>query len=415
MQYSLDFYLLDLVKDPYNPTINFSVGNEYNKIGQYASALSYFLRAAEFSTDKDFSYDCLLKIAHILGKNNERPHSQKGAYLNAISANPTRPEAYFYLSQYHEVRKEWQESYTYAVIGLELYEKCTSNMSIRLNTYPGYYGLLFQKALSSWWIGLCDESRELFQTLHSSYKMEEPYTTLVVNNLKRLGSSIYPTLPYTSSKKNKLKTQFDGLDSIEKNYSQAYQDMFVLTMVNGKKEGTYLEIGSSDPYSGNNTVLLEEKFNWSGISIDIKKEEVEKFAKVRKNKVLQLDATTIDYTKLLSENYTTTDIDYLQIDCEPPEVSLNILLSIPFEKYRFGVITFEHDYYADATKSIRDKSRRYLVSMGYIPVATNIAPNHTDGYEDWWVHPDLINKEIIDTMENIDTTIKKADNYMFKE
>ena len=34
------------------------------------------------------------------------------------------------------------------------------------------------------------------------------------------------------------------------------QDMFVLTVLNGKTNGTYLEIGSGDPFIGSNTALL---------------------------------------------------------------------------------------------------------------------------------------------------------------
>ncbi len=34
---------------------------------------------------------------------------------------------------------------------------------------------------------------------------------------------------------------------IKENHSQAYQDLFVLTMLGGKKNGRYLEIGGNHP------------------------------------------------------------------------------------------------------------------------------------------------------------------------
>ena len=37
--------------------------------------------------------------------------------------------------------------------------------------------------------------------------------------------------------------------------------MFVLSMYNGKTRNIF-EIGSGDPIYGNNTYLLETKFNW---------------------------------------------------------------------------------------------------------------------------------------------------------
>ena len=58
---------------------------------------------------------------------------------------------------------------------------------------------------------------------------------------------------YKKSDSKKLKDSFDGFQDIEKNYSQAFQDLFTLTMLNGKKNGTYIEIGGSDPINMNNS------------------------------------------------------------------------------------------------------------------------------------------------------------------
>jgi hypothetical protein len=411
MENNLTDIIKELVFNPYDSGLNLKVANQYEKENQLAAALSFYLRAAEFSSGTDIAYESLIRVGLCLGKLDGRPHSEKGAFLNATQCNPNRPEAYFYLSQYEEYRKNWQESYMYANIGLEL---CSHEHPkfIYPHKYPGKTGLLFQKALCSWWLGMCDQSREVFQTLKNEYTLGEPYKTLVQNNLIRLGIRD-PFIPYAISNISKLKTQFTGIELVQKNYSQTYQDMFILTMLNGKKNGTYLEIGSADPFYGSNTALLETVFDWRGVSIDIKKDEVDKFNQQRKNKALNLDALEINYTDLLDQNFNTTDIDYLQLDCEPPNNTFNILLSIPFEKYRFAVITYEHDYYVDVTKTYRDKSRRYLVSMGYIPVATNIAPNNNSPYEDWWVHPELISPEIIEKMKAIGPETKKADLYMF--
>ena len=76
------------------------------------------------------------------------------------------------------------------------------------------------------------------------------------------------------------------------------------------------------------------------------------------------------------------------------------------------MITYEHDYYTDITKSYREKSRQFLKSHGYILVASNIAPDDSCAYEDWWVHPDLVDKEIINIMKDDSDDVKKADKYM---
>ena len=83
-----------------------------------------------------------------------------------------------------------------------------------------------------------------------------------------------------------------------------------------------------------------------------------------------------------------------------------------FHFFTFGVITFEHDYYADVTKSYRALSRNYLLSKGYVLVASNIAPDETSAYEDWWVHPKHVDSEIIKIMLNADDSTKNAEKYM---
>jgi hypothetical protein len=82
--------------------------------------------------------------------------------------------------------------------------------------------------------------------------------------------------------KKNLRYQFPGSELIDTNFSQSYQDLFVLMATKGKTYGTYLEIGSDDPYINSNTALLETKFKWQGVSIDIKEDQVTKFKNQRK-------------------------------------------------------------------------------------------------------------------------------------
>ena len=43
--------LINLINDPKNPTNNFILGKLYEEQGQWSSAVSYYLRAAEFKRD----------------------------------------------------------------------------------------------------------------------------------------------------------------------------------------------------------------------------------------------------------------------------------------------------------------------------------------------------------------------------
>jgi hypothetical protein len=214
---------------------------------------------------------------------------------------------------------------------------------------------------------------------------------------------------------DKLRFKFKGSSSIEKNFSQVYQDLFILSMLDGKKNGTFIEIGGADPFKGNNTYLLESQFGWSGSSIEYDKGFVETYKKNRHTVVHHRDALIVDYKDLLQKDFKSNIIDYLQLDIEPAKNTYECLLKIPFDEYKFRVITYEHDYYADVTRSYRDKSRDYLKSKGYELVVNDISPDGICTFEDWWVHPDLVDKEILNKMKDISDETKAATEYMFKE
>ena len=64
---------------------------------------------------------------------------------------------------------------------------------------------------------------------------------------------------YYKKDQERLKYKFDKFEIIEKNYSQAFQDLFVLSILNGKINGTYVEIGGDHPISINNFFLSKRR------------------------------------------------------------------------------------------------------------------------------------------------------------
>lgn len=390
------YKLEQFINDPYNASKSFDMGNYYFTAGHYASALSFFLRAAEYSKIDDITYDSLIMVAKSLSALGRRKVTELGLWQNAIAFEPTRSDAYLYISEYHEQLQNYHQAYTTAIQGLVFTTVGGAN----------YWELTFQKAVAAWHIGRGKESRDTFAYLADNAKLlSEKYQKLVQSNITSLGSGPDPFLRYHKGFYDQLRYKFPGAENIEKNYSQTYQDMFVLTMLNGKRNGKYFEIGAADPYYGSNSALLEE-FGWTGTSLEIKEDEVTKFNAVRKNKATLVDATKFDYSVLKGH------IDYLQVDCEPPSTTFEILKMIPFEQCTFGVITFEHDYYADITRSYRELGRNYLLSKGYVLVASNIAPNDTSAYEDWYVHPKHVDDKILKIMLAADETVKNAEKYM---
>lgn len=399
------------VQSPGDPAANFLIGYEYDIRGQIAAALSFYLRVAETTTDKDLQYECLLRNFLNISKQKERKHSATGQLLHAISIRPDRPEGYFLLSRYYEREQKWQECYTTACTGLQ-FIKHEYRLLVTDVEYPAEYALYFQKAISAWWTGKCDESRGMLRWIMDNFYMSDLFANATRNNIISLKGELFPITSYTKEQHPELKYKFSDSEKIEKNFAQSYQDMFVLAALKGKNNGTYLEIGSGDPYHNNNTALLEESYGWKGASIDIDQTLVDKFKATRKNPVYCQDAVATDYRDFLRKIDLGKDIDFLQLDCDPEYSTYAILEAIPFDEYRFAVITYEHDYYYDSTKTYRDKSRKYLQEKGYELLVTNISVDKNSSYEDWWVHPQLVDPKTIELMKNACDRTKQAQDYM---
>ena len=177
-------------------------------------------------------------------------------------------------------------------------------------------------------------------------------------------------------------------------YSQVQQDLFVIQVLGDKKNGSYLELGSGFPIFCNNTYLLENEYDWRGVSIELDSEKTEIFNKVRKNPAWDIDASKVDYDNLLDQ-YDSNHIDYLQIDIDSVQASLDVLKSINFNKYSFSVITFEHDMYAywNNTKILKDTSKEFFTSHGYVLVAENVCHSGNDPFEDWYIHPEYVSEK----------------------
>ena len=404
--------LMNYLQNPSDPELNFMMALEYDQMGQHASAVSYYLRTAERAVDDLLKYECLIRASICFERQGSRNFTVKGLLQHAVSILPARPEAYYHLSRFYEYKQDdghWNDTYMIASIG----ESVADNVQVGLRTDVSYLGkdhLLFQKALSAYNCGLCDESRIIFKDLMRSKQLPDQYKKIVYNNLKFMSGYVeIPFDAYDKTKYPRLRFKFSEAQTIETNYSEAYQDMFVLSMLNGKRNGTFIEVGAGRPFYGNNTALLEQQFNWRGISIDLDERQV---SNERKTPFLIKNALEIDYGKIIRELNLGPAVDYLQLDCDPPEVTFEILKKIPFDDFKFKVITYEHDFYNTDRKELREESRKYLESKGYLLVVNDIAPDEWRNYEDWYVHPDYIDKNIIEQMLDRRNVVKKGEDYI---
>ena len=217
---------------------------------------------------------------------------------------------------------------------------------------------------------------------------------------------------YTVDKITELRYRFPNTELIShQNFSQCYQDIFVLAMLDGKPKGTFVEIGAGHPVISNNTALLESIFAWTGIGFEIKEKEADLYNENRKAPVALGDATTADFDQLFKEVNLGPVFDYLQVDCEPAQVTLDAMKKIDLDKYKFATITFEHDKYNDGP-DVQNESRKYLEDRGYVLIVDDISVDDSHPFEDWWAHPDLVPSHTIDTMKCVTGETKKAEDYM---
>jgi hypothetical protein len=120
-------------------------------------------------------------------------------------------------------------------------------------------------------------------------------------------------------------------------------------LLEGKRNGTYFDIGAGDPEQISNTCVLERSFGWRGVLCDIEHEA--RLGANRAGNYVHGDALTLDY------------------------------------KARFEEL--ERDGAAGERR--RDLMRGIMESRGYMMV-TEVGARTDDGkqimIEDWWIHRD---------------------------
>ena len=216
-----------------------------------------------------------------------------------------------------------------------------------------------------------------------------------------------------------------AIDAMESCRSQIGQDLFVLCELQFKRNGYFVEFGATNGIDLSNSHILENKFGWRGIIAEparvwhkalfknrqchietkcisaksgeqvefnetesaelstIKKfSDVDGWAKARQSgKIYQVE--TLSLIDLLDQVpppppqnpalNTPRYIDYLSIDTEGSEYE--ILQNFDFKRYKFRIITCEHNY-----TPMREKIHALLVRNGYRRVLEAFSQ-----WDDWYV------------------------------
>lgn len=181
-------------------------------------------------------------------------------------------------------------------------------------------------------------------------------------------------------------------------YADDRQDEFVANLLKFKRDGYYVDIGSCASTGSNNSYFFESQLNWKGICIE-KNPIFNDSYKERSCRYVNQDALTIDYEKMFKEENMPLSIDYLSLDID--EASVDALRKLPLKKYRFKVITIEHDSHVHGDL-YKKPQREILIKNGYFLLCSevlnqsgiNIGQEH--GWEDWYCDPAYFNPEELD-------------------
>jgi hypothetical protein len=185
-----------------------------------------------------------------------------------------------------------------------------------------------------------------------------------------------------------------------KSRSQAGQDVFAYEVNGRKRDGVFLEIGTNDPVSINNTFALEE-LGWRGLLVDNSPDSMLACEKLRVSPFYLTDASKpqdwLGAFAMMDEaigkaagsthifDYGSFDIDFATLEC---------LRNLPLKEVAFRVITVETDLYRNG-QAHRDAIHSHLFDHGYALIAADVCDQGLP-FESWFVMPEMVNMDLVE-------------------
>jgi FkbM family methyltransferase len=206
-----------------------------------------------------------------------------------------------------------------------------------------------------------------------------------------------------------------------RSHAQLFQDLMVVFILKGKRDGYFVEFGATNGSDLSNTLILERDFGWKGIlaepakgwhaalkanrkaaidtrcvwsktgaQLDFKETEIGELSTLSElvdkdfNKGGRVKGTnymveTISLNDLLKAHNAPREIDYISIDTEGSE--LPILQAFDFSKYDIKVMTVEHNFVEPNRQQMFD----LLAAQGFIRVFEPVSK-----FDDWYIKQALL-------------------------
>ena len=122
-----------------------------------------------------------------------------------------------------------------------------------------------------------------------------------------------------------------------------------------KKDGYFLEFGSQEPITANNTYLLESEYGWNGAMFEWENKYAPKYEQYRDDDTSYI----IDAESMITQSFLVSVflrlLTIFKIDLEPGMLTpLQLLIKLNeqvMDDHKFATITFEHDIYCGQPNS----------------------------------------------------------------
>ena len=111
--------MVDFIMDPKNSKTCFDIAESYFAEGHYASAMGFYLRAADYTDDEDLRYSARYMVVKSLSVVGHRDVFEEGMWWKVINSDTGRPEGYVAMARYYQFRGNTRLTYQVAKLGLE--------------------------------------------------------------------------------------------------------------------------------------------------------------------------------------------------------------------------------------------------------------------------------------------------------
>ena len=201
-------------------------------------------------------------------------------------------------------------------------------------------------------------------------------------------------------------------------HGELSQDLFVLFITEGKREGWFVEFGAMDGLRASNTLLLEREYGWTGIMSEPNPRYNTNLAKNRTCRIdlrcvsdrtgstvkfqtaneggwpgmvghiyreansrgNVIDVETVTLNDLLAQNGAPAHVDYISVDTDGSEPM--IMQAFDFSRHSATVWSIEHN-----EMDWREDIRELMEQHGY----RRVCEKHS-GYDDWYVQSQVLER-----------------------